>query len=55
METWQLCPKCKGNKKQQSNLTQVISDCNICNGTGIISILNGLPPKKQETNDRILK
>lgn len=45
METWQLCPKCKGKKKHFVTPLEE-QNCNICDGTGIISVLNGLSPNK---------
>jgi len=42
---YQLCPKCNGEKKIECiNQTILFEDCDICNGKGIISTLNGLPP-----------
>lgn len=34
---WQICPLCQGNK----NLPK---KCEICNGTGLISVITGKPP-----------
>lgn len=36
---WQLCPKCYGAISISGY------ECNICNGHGIISIIDGKPPK----------
>ena len=41
---WQLCPKCNGNKTQWDLRSTGIQYCNVCNGHGVISIFNGLPP-----------
>jgi hypothetical protein len=53
---WQLCPKCNGNKYNSLHTVfanGIISKepCNICEGTGLISILTGLPPKKPTPTD----
>ena len=44
--TWQVCPKCDGNKKIFDNRNQFDSfiSCPICNGFGILSKETGLPP-----------
>lgn len=47
METWQLCPKCKGESK---NNNPIGNTCGICNNTGIISVLNGKPPMEIHYN-----
>lgn len=46
---WQLCPKCSGTKiSYDYGLTGGIQ-CDICNGTGLISMINGLPPVQSVT------
>jgi hypothetical protein len=49
--TWQLCPKCLGEKTVPSTpytYTGVVfggqRPCPICSGKGIISTITGLPP-----------
>jgi hypothetical protein len=49
--TWQVCPKCDGNKKliefrrnETEELPGKIVTCQVCNGTGILSKETGLPP-----------
>jgi len=49
--TWQVCPKCNGNKQLLNNFAQPVQ-CHICNGFGIISQLTGLPPT---TNGEVFK
>jgi hypothetical protein len=52
MNTWELCPKCKGEKKVWKNFGNLTTmddfmdtvDCDICDGKGIISSITGLPP-----------
>ena len=60
MNTWEVCPKCKGNKTVYVNTMADVStlgsgivgyvECTICDGKGIISSLTGLPPKSQKSN-----
>lgn len=50
--TWQLCPKCNGTGQSYSvNLTALTNVCDVCNGTKIISIFTGLPPRIAPTHD----
>ena len=47
--TWQVCPKCDGNKKVKvftglTTITHYFENCSICNGFGIVSKETGLPP-----------
>ncbi|PSR54118.1 hypothetical protein AHMF7605_11610 [Adhaeribacter arboris] len=52
MNTWQLCPKCNGEKGYYGtlNLTKFgYETCKICAGAGIISTLTGLPPANTHT------
>lgn len=44
MNTWELCPKCKGEKILVVNVYGAC-DCNVCNGSGIISCFTGKPPE----------
>ncbi len=42
---WQKCPICNGTGRTHNTLSSSIFDiCSTCNGTKIISELNGLPP-----------
>lgn len=42
---WQKCPICNGSGRTHNTLTSSSFDiCSTCNGTKIISELNGLPP-----------
>lgn len=43
MNTWELCPKCKGEKI--INKYGIDIPCDICDGKGIISSITGLPPQ----------
>ncbi len=42
MMSWQICPKCFG-EKQTSNGVYLVT-CILCNGWGIINMKTGLPP-----------
>jgi hypothetical protein len=50
--TWQVCPKCNGNKfllkplEETVHVSPVI--CNICNGFGILNRDTGLPPRSNK-------
>ncbi len=56
--TWQLCPKCLGEKTVPATpytYTGVVfggqRPCPICSGMGIINTVTGLPPKESD-NDK---
>lgn len=49
--TWQVCPKCDGNKSIfQYSTTSAINrvQCPICNGFGVLNRDTGLPPESNK-------
>jgi len=46
---WQKCPICNGTGRTHNTLSSSSFDiCSTCNGTKIISELNGLPPNYEQ-------
>jgi len=52
MDTWQLCPKCKGTGwSGDLNGRSATNGCDLCNGAKIISIFTGRPPQTTTTSN----
>lgn len=45
---WQKCPICNGTGKEFQVIKTNLKNCTTCNGTKIISELNGLPPNFEQ-------
>ena len=53
---WQKCPICNGTGKTSNTLSSSSFDiCSTCNGSKIISELNGLPPNYEQNKIERLK
>lgn len=46
LNEWQLCPKCLGQGYLFFAISSGPSDCDLCNGTKIISRQTGRPPEE---------
>ena len=53
METWQACPVCNGSKLKQfvGIGISLTSPCDVCDESGLISVLTGHPPKRRVERD----
>ena len=53
---WQKCPICNGTGRTHNTLSSSSFDiCSTCNGSKIISELNGLPPNYEQNKIERLK
>jgi len=52
---WQKCPICNGEGKvpNYGSITSQFSVCPTCNGTRIVSEINGLPPAYPQVKDDV--
>lgn len=50
---WQKCPVCNGSGRTHNTLSSSSFDiCSTCNGTKIISQVNGLPPNYEQNKTK---